>query len=85
MLEIAPGVYTSPHMSDGVRQRVWEVCLEWSGALSTDGGVLMTWRDVRKPSGQGLAMIGFPRADITDVDGIWLARSPNADASAEPG
>ena len=33
MLEIAPGVYTSPRMSDGVRERVWEVCLEWSGAL----------------------------------------------------
>ena len=25
MLEIAPGVYTSPNMTSGIRGRVWEV------------------------------------------------------------
>ena len=45
MLELAPGVYTSPQMSKAVRDRVWAVCCEWAGALPDDGGVLMTWRD----------------------------------------
>lgn len=74
MLEIAPGVYTSPRMSDGVRERVWEVCLEWSSALPSDGGVLLTWRSAEEPSGQGLRVIGWAKSDIVDCEGIWLAR-----------
>ena len=27
MLEIAPGVYTSPDMTAGIRERIWEVLL----------------------------------------------------------
>lgn len=74
MLEIAPGVYTSPRMSDGVRDRVWEVCLEWSGALPSDGGILLTWRHAGEPSGQGLRIIGWAKSDIVDHEGIWVAR-----------
>lgn len=81
MLEVAPGVYTSPRMSDGVRERVWEVCLEWSSELPTDGGVILTWRDAAQPSGQGLRIVGWPKIDIVDHDGIWVVRK---DCLAEP-
>lgn len=74
MLEIAPGVYTSPRMSDGVRERVWDVCVEWGDALPADGGVLLTWRDAKQPSGQGLRIIGWAKKDIVDHDGVWVAR-----------
>jgi len=84
MLEIAPGVYTSPRMSDGVRERVWEVCLEWSTALPVDGGVLLTWRDAEEPSGQGLRVAGWARSDIVEHDGVWIARRQIADSEGDP-
>lgn len=74
MLEIAPGVYVSPRMTRGVRERVWNVMLEWCGLLPEDGGVLMTYPDRSAPSGQAILMLGFPKADLFDVDGFWLAR-----------
>ena len=45
MLELAPGVYASPRMSKGVRDRVWRVCDEWQDELPLDGGILMSWKD----------------------------------------
>ena len=29
MLEIAPGVYTSPQMTSGIRERTWDVLARW--------------------------------------------------------
>lgn len=75
MLELAPGVYTSPHMSKAVRQRIWNVCVEWSSVLPDDAGVLMTWRDKNCPSGQALLVLGWPRKDICEHNGLWLDRS----------
>ena len=43
MLEIAPGVYTAPRMSKGVRERVWAVLADWFGALG-GGSIVMTWQ-----------------------------------------
>ena len=72
MLELAPGVYTSPRMSKAVRDRVWAVCCEWAGALPDEGGVLMTWRDKAMPSGQAVLTLGWPKKEIVELDGIWL-------------
>lgn len=80
MLEVAPGVYVSPDMSAGVRERVWAVCCEWAGVLPDDGGVLMACRDSSAPSGLSLSALGWPRADMVEVDGMWLART-DADRS----
>lgn len=76
MLEVAPGVYVGPDMSAGVRDRVWGVCCEWAGVLPDNGGVLLAWRDSSSPSGLAMSALGWPRADIVEVDGIWLARTP---------
>lgn len=73
MLEVAPGVYTSPRMSSGVRERVWAVCVEWADALPADGGVLLTWRDAEQPSGQGLRILGWARNEFIDHDGVWIS------------
>lgn len=83
MLELAPGVYSSPRMTDGVRERVWSVCEEWAHDLPSDGGLLMTWRDKKEPSGQGLRTLGFVRAHIVDVGGLWLARRDDSREAAE--
>lgn len=74
MLEIAPGVYTSPRMSKAVRERVWDVCVEWADALPADGGVLLTWRDSSQPSGQAIRVLGWAKSDIVDHNGFWIAR-----------
>ncbi len=76
MLEIAPGVYTSPRMSKSVRERVWDVCVEWAGDLAPDAGVLLTWRDTQQPSGQAIRVLGWAKSDIVDHDGMWIARRP---------
>jgi len=71
MLELAPGVYTGPRMSRGVRERVWQVLSEWHGALGR-GAILMTWRETTAPGGQAVLTLGAPRRDLVDVDGVLL-------------
>lgn len=75
MLEIGPGVYTSPDMTPAVRERVWTVCCEWAGILPSDGGVLITWHDATMPSGQGLSLLGWPKEELVETDGLWLNRA----------
>jgi CRISPR-associated protein Cas2 len=74
MLELAPGVYSSPQMTAAVRERVWAVCCEWAEGIPDDGGVLMTWPDKSSPGGQALLMLGWPRKELTELDGVWLDR-----------
>ena len=49
MLEVAPGVYLSPDLSAGVRERVWTVVRDWHRTLGR-GALVMIWRD---PSASG--------------------------------
>jgi len=74
MLEIAPGVYTSPRMTRAIRDRVWNVCVEWCGLLPLDGAVVMTWRDAKEHGGQGVLTLGVPKKDIRELDGVRLVR-----------
>ncbi len=73
MLEIAPGVYTAPQMTRGVRERVWTVLAEWFGELS-DGSIVMTWRDPKASAGQGLRSLGLPAKEIVEADGLFLVK-----------
>jgi CRISPR-associated protein Cas2 len=73
MLEVAAGVYTSPRLSASVRERVWSVLADWHGRLGR-GSVVMTWRDAKLPSGQGLLVLGDPPSDIIDHEGVFLGR-----------
>lgn len=73
MLEIAPGVYTSPRMTKGIRERIWAVLAEWHSELH-NGTIVMTWRDSEAPGGQGLAYLGEPPRELVEVDGMVLVR-----------
>jgi CRISPR-associated protein Cas2 len=68
MLELAPGVYTAPRMSAGVRERVWKVLEEWFGGLG-GGSVVMTWRDPGEPCGQGIRTLGLPPRTFVELEG----------------
>jgi len=79
MLEIAPGVYTSPKMTRGVRDRIWEVLTGWFGYSPTIGqhsedaaSIVMTWRDAASPGGQQILTLGLPAKTLVDVDGVMI-------------
>lgn len=73
MLEIAPGVYTSPSMTSGIRKRVWEVLTQWHGELG-EGSIVMTWREPSAAGGQRIQVLGEAPKEIVDADGIHLVK-----------
>jgi CRISPR-associated protein Cas2 len=73
MCEIAPGVYTAPKMTAGVRDRVWTVLCDWFRG-DADEGIVMTWVDRSLPGGQAVRTLGMPQVDLVSRDGIFLAR-----------
>ncbi len=73
MLEIAPGVYTSPRMNPATRDRIWRVLEGWFIALQR-GSIIMTWRAPEEPGGQGLLQLGQPPKQFQVVDGLALVR-----------
>ena len=81
LLEIAPGVYTGPRISKGVRERIWKVMTEWFDAGPTTGqhpedcaSIVMTWVDREAPGGQGIETLGVPAKQLVDADGIMLVK-----------
>ena len=73
MLEIAPGVYTLPNMTSGIRERIWEVLSEWyypawtgvdSDGVAGPGGV----------SEQEIKTLGESPKEIVDADGVYLVK-----------
>ena len=72
MLEIAPGVYTQPRMSAGVRARVWSVLEDWHTELR-QGAVVMTWPDADEPCGQAIRTLGVPPRRLVEIDGLVVA------------
>ena len=73
MLEIAPGVYTSPNMTKGIRQRVWEVLSRWHDELQ-QGSIVMAWREPSAIGGQRIRLLGEAPKEIFDADGIYLVK-----------
>jgi len=72
MQEIAPGVYVAPVMKTAVRERVWTVMMDWSELLPDDGGVVLFWRDSDAPSGLQIRLLGWPKKEFIEHEGMWL-------------
>ena len=73
MLEIAPGVYTSPDMNSGIRERVWDVLSRWYYELG-NGAIVMTWREPSAVGGQRIRTLGEAPKEIVDADGVYLVK-----------
>ena len=73
MLELAPGVYTSPRMNPAVRERVWRVLCEWWQNVPGTS-IVMTWVDKKHRSGQAVRVLGLHPIDIVEIDGIYFTR-----------
>ncbi len=73
MLEIAPGVYTSPLMTVGIRERVWDVLTRWYYELGR-GSIVMTWQDPGAVGEQSIRTLGEAPKEIVDADGVYLVK-----------
>lgn len=73
MLEVAPGVFVSPRMSPGVRERTWSVLSDWH-IQEPRGSLIMVWRDLNATGGIGLAHLGTPPRELVEHDGMWITR-----------
>ena len=73
MLEIAPGVYTSPQMTSGIRERIWDVLSGWYYELG-QGAIVMTWRDSTAVGEQRIRTPGEAPKEIVDADGVYLVK-----------
>ena len=73
MLEIAAGVYTSPNMTSGIRDRIWDVLARWYFELE-QGSIVMTWRDQSGVGEQQIRTLGEAPKEIVDADGVYLVK-----------
>lgn len=73
MLEIAPGVYTAPMMTSGIRERVWATLATWHGQLG-QGAIVMTWRDPAAVGEQQIRTLGEAPKSLVDADGVYLVK-----------
>ena len=73
MLEIASGVYTSPQMTSGIRERIWDVVSRWYYELG-QGSIVMTWRDPAAVGEQRIRTLGEAPKEIVDADGVYLVK-----------
>ena len=73
MLEIAPGVYTAPMMTSGIRDRIWDVLGRWYYELG-QGSLVMTWRDPSAVGEQQIRTLGEAPKSIVDADGVHLVK-----------
>ena len=73
MLEIAPGVYTSPQLTAGIRERIWDVLARWYYELG-QGAIVMTWRDPQAVGEQQIRTLGEAPKSLVDADGVYLVK-----------
>ena len=73
MLEVAPGIYVSPQMSAGVRDRIWAVVSDWWSTLQR-GSVVMIWRDKGVARNLRIETLGEPAKEIVDADSVLLLK-----------
>jgi CRISPR-associated protein Cas2 len=73
MPEVAVGVFTSPELSKGVRERLWAVLSDWWSA-KPGGSVVMVWKDEQAPGRLGVVSLGEPSRVLAEIDGVIVTR-----------
>jgi len=75
MLEIAPGVYSAPRLSQAVRTRIWDVLVDWFPGES-DASIVIVWSDASMPGGQNVKTLGIPSIRFVEIDGLIVSHRP---------
>ena len=73
MLELAPGVYSSPRITPAVRERIWHVVSDWF-PNEKGASIVMLWADTSLPGGQAAATLGLPPVQLIEIDGMLATR-----------
>jgi CRISPR-associated protein Cas2 len=73
MPEVATGVFTSPELTKGVRERIWSVLNDWWSA-APGGSILMVWKDDAATGRLGVRSLGVPSRELADLDGVLVTR-----------
>lgn len=75
MLEVAPGTYTAPRLSAGVRERIWLTIESW-WRYERNASMVLLWADSQATCGQSLRVLGAPPVELVDIDGLIVTRRP---------
>lgn len=78
MPEIAPGVYVSPSLSQGIRQRIWDVMDRW-WAEAPGGSILLSYASRTEPGGLAIKCFGLPPVQLAVLDGVRVTRAERSD------
>jgi len=73
MLELAPGVYSAPHINPAVRDRIWKVLADWF-PMESEASVVLVWADPQMPGGQSVKVLGLPPVELVELDGLIVTR-----------
>ena len=84
MLEMAPGVYVSPDLTKGVRERVWSVLTKWYAHLG-NGAIVLIFADPTATGGLTLNFLGDPPKNVWDGDGVLLVRCATPKGKSDRG
>ncbi|KAB0583222.1 type I-E CRISPR-associated endoribonuclease Cas2 [Ideonella dechloratans] len=76
MLELAPGVYASPHLSTRAREQIWSVVSDWHAQLG-NGSITLVYPDRKADGGLIVQSVGTPTREIVRLDGTLLTKRVN--------
>lgn len=71
MLEVAPGVYASPNLSQRARDQVWQVMTRWHDQLG-QGAITLIYPDRQADGGMAVQSLGSPPRQMVRLDGVLL-------------
>lgn len=80
MLEMAPGVYASPSLTAGTRERIWDVVSDWHGQLRR-GSLTLVYSDRQADGGLSVRHLGEPPRRPIRLDGVLLMAKGNPSPS----
>lgn len=80
MLEIAPGVYASPHLSARARDKIWGVLSDWHSKLGR-GAITLVYPDGKADGGMAVRSLGCPPRVPVLLDGVLLMIRENPNQS----
>ena len=46
--------------------------MDWAELLDDEGGVVLFWKDDDAPSGLRIRMVGWPKKEFVEHEGLWL-------------
>lgn len=73
MLELAPGVYTSPNLSAKAREKIWSVVSDWHTQLG-HGSLVLFYPDKKADGGLSVRHLGTPPREAVRLDGVMLTK-----------